>query len=185
MIFCPSTPSHHSIGFRRRTIMAFPVVSLYELKLPADMESSLRLYLALDEDLQRRFDRACRWFQYAQAIWHISPSAALISFVISLESLRFKANSQRCDRCRQIIQVTQGFKSLVEALVPGSEQLKQKFYRTRSNLVHGNWLLQSELRGWDSQSQLRDDSELLQLAGVTRVALHNWLIPHLREKANP
>ena len=156
------------------------------LRVPADLEESIRRYLQLSPANQARFYRAAFWLDIALHQWALSASASFASLVSSIESLSVRGETHRtyCERCKAESQhdapgATEQFRAFFDEHAPGAALRKRRseMYRVRSDVLHGSDLmyLGQEL-GSITDPLYWNDWELYDdLSGLTRIALRSWL----------
>jgi hypothetical protein len=142
------------------------------LRVPADLDESIRRYLELSAGDRARFDRATFWLDMASRQWNRtnSASAAFAAYVSAIEAL-----IERPDRYH----ATRRFKDFLETYAPGPALAarRDQIYELRSGILHGRELIEIDYAlafGWDppwwNQREL-----LWDLASLTRIALRKWL----------
>ena len=156
------------------------------LRVPADLDQSLSLYLQLAPTDRAKFDRATFWIDLASTQWTVSFSASFASLVSGIESLVDRGTTHHvyCDQCQRVSQhdvpgATEGFRAFIEKYAPGASLKRRRttMYRLRSGILHGSELMQMDEDlgfGWDPPGE--NERELHEeLWSLTRVALRNWL----------
>jgi hypothetical protein len=120
------------------------------LRVPADLDNSICLYLNLNEENRAKFDRAAFWMDMASRQWTNSASASFASLVTASESLteRGSCHLAHCETCNVDIQhevpgATERFHAFFEKYAPGeSLRRRSKMYGLRSGILHGSKLMQ-------------------------------------------
>lgn len=156
------------------------------LRVPADLDHSICLYLRLPPTNRAKFDRATFWMDMAARQWTNSVSSSFASLVSAVESLTGRGTIHRvyCEQCKGYCQheapgATARFRAFFEQYAPGAalRSRRSEMYSLGSGILHGSELIQLDRDlafGWDppwwNQHQLIDE-----LWGLTRVALRNWL----------
>ena len=156
------------------------------LRLPADLDESLCLYLDLTEKNRAKFDRAAFWMDKASRLWPISVSSSFASLVSAVEALTDRGTKHwvYCEKCgtdtsHEVPGATERFRLFFETFAPGDTQRKRRsqMYNLRSDIVHGSDLMRMDQElafGWDPpgwrERELHDE-----LWSITRLALRNWL----------
>jgi len=157
------------------------------LRIPADLDDSLRRYRELSEANRSKFDRAAFWFDLASRQWTISVSASFASLVSAIESLtdRGSTHSVYCEQCKASQShdapgAAKSFQSFLETHAPGAalSDRRNTMYNLRSRILHGNYLMQmdqtldvglnpAEYDEWELHSEFWS---------ITGLALRNWLV---------
>jgi hypothetical protein len=155
------------------------------MELPDSIESALDSYLALARADQDRVLRWCHWLNHARQIGALSPSAAAIAAVQSVEALLPPASGTgRCESCGRGTgpSLGQQFKRFLAKYAPGNDNAaaRDRLYQLRSKLTHGGSLLIGELReiafheftprSWGERELVEQALMAARLAGV------NWLL---------
>jgi hypothetical protein len=156
------------------------------LRVPADLDESICLYLKLSRTNRTKLDRAAFWIDMASRQWTISVSSSFASLVSAVESLTDRGTIHQiyCEKCKGQFQhevpgATERFRSFVEKYAPGEalRSRRTEMYSVRSGILHGSALMQLDQDlafGWDpaysNEHELTDE-----LWELTRVALRNWL----------
>lgn len=156
------------------------------LRVPADLDESICLYLRLSPRHRAKFDRAMFWLDLASRQWTFSVSASFASLVSAVEALTDRGTVHRvfCETCRdhrphEAPGAVERFRSFFDEYAPdpGLRKRRSEIYSLRSGILHGNKLMQIDQDrafGWDPPSW--NERELRgELGGLTRVALRNWL----------
>ena len=156
------------------------------LRVPADLDESICLYLQLSSTNRAKFDRAAFWMDMASRQWTISVSASFASLVSTVESLTDRGIVHRgyCKECNghcqhEVPGATERFRAFFEKYAPGASlrSRRSEMYSLRSGILHGSELMQLDQDiafGWDPPWW--NERELLEeLWGLTRMALRNWL----------
>jgi hypothetical protein len=157
-----------------------------DLRVPSDLDESIRSYRALSPGHREKLDRATFWIDMASRQWNISVSASFAALVSAIESLteRGSIHHFNCPACGEPTQhevpgATRRFKEFLEAFAPGASlaQRRSAVYSLRSGILHGVGLMQLDQDlafGWDppwwNERELHDE-----LWGLTRVAVRSWL----------
>ena len=156
------------------------------LRVPADLDESICLYLELPPPNRAKFDRATFWMDIASRQWTISVSSSFACLVSAVESLTDRGTVHRvyCEQCEndrehEVPGATERFRAFFEQYVPGVafRSRRSQMYSLRSGILHGSELMQLDQDlafGWDppwwKERELHEE-----LRGLTRVALRNWL----------
>jgi hypothetical protein len=139
-----------------------------ELQVPTDLDDSICCYFGLSAENKAKFGRAGFWMSMASRQWTFSLSAAFASLVIAIDALADKTE-----------RAAERFRNFIEKHAPGKalEQRRQEMYRLRSDILHGDTLIEMDQDsdfGWAPPEQ--NDKDLLEeLWGLTRIALRDWL----------
>lgn len=153
------------------------------LDLPSNFESSLCRYFSLAISEQQGFFNSLYLFSRAKTIYSISKSLSYVALISSIESLLDKPKVlKKCDECLQNIleiSISQKFKNFVEKFAPGLEDKdRQILYDLRSNIVHGNRLLEIDNKPFSSWllPSIMDDHKRVEIClNVVKIALINYL----------
>lgn len=155
------------------------------LRVPADLDESIRRYLDLSPSDKAKFDRATFWLDMSSRQWTISVSAAFAALVSAIEALteRGVTHQFNCPICgdptqHEVPGSTRRFKDFINAYAPGAGLAsRDEMYGLRSGILHGSKLIELDYAlafGWDppwwNQRELIWD-----LSTITRIALRNWL----------
>jgi Apea-like HEPN len=156
------------------------------LRVPADLDNSICLYLSLNEENRAKFDRAVFWMDMASRQWANAASSSFASLVTASESLTERGSRHRahCDTCNADFQhevpgATERFRAFFEKYAPGESlrNRRSQMYNLRSGILHGSKLMELDQYrrfGWDppgwNQTELHRE-----LWGLTRTAARNWL----------
>jgi len=156
------------------------------LRVPADLDQSICLYLQLSATNRAKFDRATFWMDMASRQWAISVSSSFASLVSAVESLTDRGAIHRvyCEECKGYCQhevpgATERFRAFFERYASGAtlRRRRSEMYSLRSGILHGSELMQLDQNlafGWDppwwNERALHEE-----LWGLTRVAVRNWL----------
>jgi hypothetical protein len=156
------------------------------LRVPADLDQSICLYLQLSPTNRAKFDRATFWIDMASRQWTISMSSSFASLVSAVESLTDRGTIHRvyCEKCKdhrqhEVPGNVERFRAFFENYAPGAalRSRRSKMYSLRSGILHGSELMQLDQDlafGWDppwwNERELHEE-----LWGLTRAALRNWL----------
>jgi hypothetical protein len=156
------------------------------LRVPADLDDSICLYLQLSPAHRRKFDRAAFWIDMAARQWPLSMSSSFASVVSAIESLTERGSSHRvyCEICKaerthEVPGAIERFRAFFEEYAPGEalRARRTEMYELRSGILHGSTLMDIDEDldfGWDppcwNQRELHNE-----LWSVTRIALRNWL----------
>ena len=156
------------------------------LRVPADLDQSIRLYLQLSATNRTKFDRAAFWMDMASRQWTVSVSSSFASLVSAVESLTDRGTIHHvyCEECKGSCQhevpgATERFRAFFEKYAPGAalRSRRTEMYSLRSGILHGSELIQLDQDiafGWDPPWW--NEFELYnELSGLTRVAVRNWL----------
>ena len=156
------------------------------LRVPTDLDESIRLYQELGAANRAKFDRATFWMDMASRQWTISVSSSFASLVSAVESLTERGTKHEvyCDECKKdwphdVPGATETFRDFFEKYTPGASlrERRSKMYKLRSGILHGSELMQLDQDlafGWDppwwNERELHEE-----LWSLTRVAVRNWL----------
>jgi len=156
------------------------------LRVPADLDQSICLYLQLGQRDRAKFNRAIFWLDMASRQWTISTSLSFASLVSAVESLTTQGAKHRvhCKECdsdysHDVPSAGARFRGFFEEYAPGADlgSRRNKMYSLRSGILHGSRLMavdQDIAFGWDPPSwndrQLHDE-----LWRLTAIAVRNWL----------
>jgi len=151
------------------------------MAMPHSLPRALQRYRSLPSDEQRRFLRACFWFQLSERQWELSRSASYQSLVQAIEALLPRRSVDRCAECdRPLEGPTRAFKDFVEtyaAWTTSSE--RDEFYRLRSSVAHGSILFESDVEldfGGLRPLMWQQHETHGRMTQVARVALVNYLL---------
>ena len=156
------------------------------LRVPADLDGSICLYLRLSSTNRAKFDRAAFWMDMASRQWTIAISSSFASLAAAVESLTHRGSVHRvyCEECKghcqhEVPGATERFRAIFEKYAPGASLRcrRSEMYSLRSGILHGSELMQLDqdlAHRWDppwwNELELHEE-----LWGLTRVALRNWL----------
>ncbi len=156
------------------------------LRVPADLDQSISLYLQLSPTNRAKFDRSAFWMDVASRQWTISVSSSFASLVSAVESLTDQGTFHQvyCEECKdhhghEVPGARERFRVFFEKYAPGAtlRSRRNDMYSLRSGILHGSELMQVDQDlafGWDppwwSERDLHEE-----LSGLTRAALRNWL----------
>jgi hypothetical protein len=159
------------------------------LRVPADLDGSIFLYLQLSPAKRNNFNRATFWMDMARRQWNISVSSSFASLVSAVESLTDRGTIHRvyCEECKgycrhEVPGATERFRAFFEKYAPGGSLRSRRnaMYSLRSGILHGSELMQVDQDldfGWDppgwNERELHEE-----LWSLTRVAVRNWLKNH-------
>lgn len=144
------------------------------VELPESIDDLLSEFYALDEARTRRFVRWAYWLNHSRLVLPLSRSASYTALIQSIEALRPRPKDDR--------QVTQAFIDFVEAHVPddsNSEEARRLLYKLRSQLTHGNLLLDVDgpvSFGGLSSEQVVESRHLLAARRLAQLAGVRWLL---------
>jgi hypothetical protein len=153
--------------------------------LPATFDATVDGYLGLPRTQQDQALRWCHWLNHARQVAAMSPSAAAIAAVQSIEALLPAGEpTGRCSSCGRSIglSISDRFRHFVEEFAPGDANAagRTQVYGLRSKLTHGGALMIGELRqiafgdfvprSWNEREIAEQALMLSRLAGV------NWLL---------
>ena len=157
------------------------------LRVPADLDQSICLYMQLSPMNRAKFDRATFWRDMASRQWTISASSSFGSLVSAVESLTNRGSTHRvyCNQCEadfqhEVPSATGQFRAILEKYSSGEalNGQRNKMYDLRSRILHGSELMQLDQEylylGWDPL-RLKEEELYNELWVLTRVALRNWL----------
>jgi hypothetical protein len=153
------------------------------LRVPADLDESIRSYLDLSPSDKAKFDRAAFWLDMSSRQWTISVSAAFAAYVSAIEALteRGLTHQFNCPICgdptqHEVPGSTRRFEDFINTYAPGTG-FRKEMYGLRSGILHGSKLIELDYAlafGWDppwwNQREL-----IWNLSTITRIALRNWL----------
>lgn len=156
------------------------------LRIPADLDQSICLYLQLSPTNRTKFDCATFWMDMASRQWTTSVSASFAALVSAIEALTERGDTHefKCPICGKPTQhevpgATRRFKGFFDTYAPGVALAKRRddMYSLRSGILHGSKLIQLDQDlafGWDPPgwNEYKLHGELW---GLTRIALRNWL----------
>ena len=156
------------------------------LRVPADLDQSIRCYMALSGENRAKFDRAIFWMEMASRQWDTSVSVSFAALVSAIESLTERGDRHQfnCPSCHkptehEVPGATEKFRAILERYTPGDtlKSQRNKMYTLRSRILHGRELMQLDqdfYSGWDppgwNERELNNE-----LWSLTRIALRNWL----------
>lgn len=156
------------------------------LRVPADLDESLCLYMHLSPENRMKFDRATFWIDMASRQWTTSASASFAALVTAIESLtgRGDSHSFTCPVCNhpgqhEVPGATQRFRDFFDTYARGEalKRTRHRMYSFRSDILHGSDLMQLDQDlafGWDppwwNERELHEE-----LWALARIALRNWL----------
>jgi hypothetical protein len=155
------------------------------LRVPADLDQSICLYLRLSPAQRDKFDRATFWLDAVSRQWTFSISSSFASLVVALEALTTRGTSHAvtCTKCawtgpHDVPGATERLRALFEEYAPGvSREFLKRIPKRRGGIFHGGTLMQLDQDrafGWDPLEF--EEMELVrELGGLTKVALRNWL----------
>ena len=156
------------------------------LRVPADLDESICLYLQLGEANRAKFDRAAYWMDMASRQWANSASSSFAALVSAAEALTERGTVHRvyCEKCHADSQheapgATERFRAFFEKHAPDASLRSRRgqMYTLRSGILHGSKLMQLDQDrhfgvdppGWD-QTELHRE-----LWSLTKIAARNWL----------
>ncbi len=155
------------------------------LSVPSDLGSLVARFEALSRETRLRFLRACYWHHLAGTIWTQSQSLHLAALVNAIECLATEGPERSLPDGP-----TKLFRSFLTTYAPGapSGRRVERLYETRSNITHGERLLDYDQppgaamlsQRSTADRQVGDDAVLL-----CRGALINWLWAESHERASP
>ena len=160
------------------------------LRVPSNLDQSIRSYESLSASNREKFDRAAFWFGIASEMRNVSVSASFAAFASAIESLtaRGKRHSYKCLVCgrdtdHEFPGPTRLFRNFLDtyasdaSLVEEREQINQ-MYEMRSAILHGSDVMELDQSiptmtwsPWGFKEQELYNSTWK----VTRAALRNWL----------
>ncbi|SFV31770.1 hypothetical protein SAMN05216456_1452 [Devosia crocina] len=157
--------------------------TLSGFSLPDDIETSLDCYHAMSEADRDRFDIAAHWFSRYADLKKVSMSSGIVALVTALEALSPKSRVPPCPTCGNISAAVRGFQTLLDAVLQSNTEAKDQFYRLRSKIAHGAWLLHSDFSAWGGGSQARlEEFDVYRLEETVRQVLYRWLQPEIRDQ---
>jgi hypothetical protein len=138
------------------------------LRVPSDLDESLRCFQALSPECRAKFDIATFWLEAASRQWTIATSATFASLAIAVEALGDRAQG-----------ASARFRDFLERYAPGAslETRRKEMYALRSDILHGSGLFEMDRdshMSWAPPEQVERDL-LDELWALTRVAVRNWL----------
>lgn len=160
------------------------------LRVPSNLDHSIRSYESLSASDREKFDRAAFWFGIASEMRGVSVSASFAAFASAIESLtsRGKRHKITCPVCgrqtdHEFPGPTKLFRNFLETYATDAslaEDRKEinRMYAMRSTILHGSDLMELDQSiptmawsPWDfKEGELYDSTWK-----VTRAALRNWL----------
>lgn len=158
------------------------------LRVPSDLDQSIRSYEALTAPNRVKFDRASFWFGIASGLRDVSISASFVAFASAIESLTSRAKRHDfkfCPVCgrpgtHEVSGPTKLFRNFLATYAPDPSlaEDRNRMYRLRSTIVHGSDVMELDqsipIMGWSPWGL--DESEIYNgMWRVTRTALRNWL----------
>lgn len=156
------------------------------LRVPADLDDLLFVYLNLGENNRTKLDRAAIWMDTASRQWADSASSSFASLVTACEALteRGRIHHVYCKECgtdshHEVPGATKRFRDFFQKYAPGTslEKRRSQMYALRSSILHGSKLMQLDQNrrfGWDPPGE--NQTELhRELWSLTRTAARNWL----------
>ena len=156
------------------------------LRVPSDLDTSIKTYQDLGDNLRRKFDRCLFWIDFAAATWGISTSSSFAALVSAIESLTGRDSSlqERCAECGRTKEASGGgptakFQNFLETYASGSvfDSRRKEMYRLRSNILHGSSLMIPDYDlafRWDPW-QWNEHELHSGLWSLARIASLNWL----------
>lgn len=139
------------------------------LRVPSDLDASIRRYQQLPLVRREEFDRAAYWLDMSSRLWTISTSLSFGSLVAAVESLINKRGRGSAARFRDFIERYAPCASL--------EDRRKKMYELRSDIHHGSSLMTLDHDisfGWDPPG-LYEMELHEQLGELTRRVIRSWL----------
>ena len=127
--------------YTRRGISAEDVMTV-----PQSLPTAVGRFWSLSVEHQRRYLRACYWFQLADRQWELSHSASYQSLVQAVEALLPQGSVERCEECQRPLRgTTRAFKEFIEKYATGTTNAERDgFYALRSSVAHGALLFESD-----------------------------------------
>lgn len=152
------------------------------LEVPADLRGSFDRYFGLSSEEKKKYIRAASWFQCFTRVWHISQSMAYTALISAIETLLpAEEAGPRCATCGKALRgPTDRFVDFVEGILPADQRsraARREFYRLRSKLAHGGYLLRSDVVPFQS-GHPKQWEEMWKSHGVWqigRLTLRSWL----------
>jgi len=164
------------------------------LKLPSNLEATLDKALSLEGKEWDKFFMSCSWYSVSDRVVEQSSSSGFVALISAIEALIEKP--ERCSACGQAIVerselcssceqtkfgLTKKFREFLNQNVPFLDQYPEdtkQFYKMRSSLVHGFYLLKHDLDPWEFLSDKKNEEfeRYRNLHLITGVAIYNWLI---------
>lgn len=157
------------------------------LCVPNDLDDSIFKYRQLPRDRRAAFDRAAFWVDLSRRQWPYSISAAFASLVSAIEAVAdepYLTHSVWCGQCgfardHDVPGAGGRFQTFLDKHAPGTGMKKRRneMYRMRSEILHGDKLMQLDLSMSSAfQPPTWQEYDLhSDLSAVTRLALRNWL----------
>ncbi len=158
------------------------------LRVPSDLDQSIRSYESLSAPNREKFDRAAFWFGTASGMRDVSISASFAAFASAIESLTSRGNRHDfrfCPVCgkpgkHEVPGPTRLFKNFIATYAPDASLAKDRdrMYAMRSTVLHGSDVMELDqsipIMGWSPWGFM--EGELYNgMWRVTRTALRNWL----------
>ncbi len=148
------------------------------LTLPDSLPELLGVFARLAPRQRRQYLRAATWIQIASRTWNVGASSWFTAHVSAIETFVEPDYDDKCAKCGSVLGVTRAFKGLVERYSPDStKKMRDAIYDLRSDLSHGEALLQLDESPWSFGSTFREQEyDASQwLVRVTRDVMVNWL----------
>ena len=143
-----------------------------DLTLPVELDKWIEFSLK-DESMSE----VCRLFSMVSRLWDQSQSYAYVAAISAIESL---LDTKKYG-------ITKKFNDFIEKYGPRtygkSEEVKNRMYKTRSNIVHGRHLFKIDrstyILGY-SMFPDEEQNELIYVEWIVRVAIIRWLTEKVR-----
>ncbi|MFI8321987.1 hypothetical protein [Streptomyces sp. NPDC085529] len=159
------------------------------LTLREDIEGYIDAYFRLPDGERRKLLRAAYWLNVSKGAFRISRSASFQSLVQAVEALTVTpAGQPKCSECDRTIGIgpTKLFQEFISKYAPSAgggddERMYKMLYEKRSQLTHGNTLLEvDEEIGLTAPSpnQMAEDELHRKGSAICRDAILGWLRYH-------
>jgi hypothetical protein len=153
------------------------------IDLPATLPAILEIYCQLSDVQKQRFLRGAYWLQHAEHVLETSISGSFMSLVQAIEAIMpYPEQGERCPTCDrpQNRSATDRFAEFVDHHAQNviAQDIRKRFYRTRSAVIHGGKLLYRDNFPLDimaPQGRVQAN-ELHLLSRIVRIVFHNWLV---------
>lgn len=154
------------------------------LTIPSDLEHLFNHFSKLPKVIQEKFLRASYWLDYSSTVWSISKSASLTAIITSLEALMDKKQNKdvkKCSECGRRVEISsnQRFYEFISCYLHGDKEMIKSIYGLRSNLSHGDILLEMDKNLFDfSAINERDSTQYMNYLYARHIAIVlgvNWM----------
>jgi hypothetical protein len=153
-----------------------------ELNVPSNLNELLDKVFRLRKDKRKKLLNVAKLFSIASKLWDASETAAYLATVNTIESIVAPSRSkERCETCNKLLEgPTKSFEKFMEKNTSTYndefiERVKNKIYKTRSNITHGGILLGEDRNPyWYDPSAYRHKVEGHILRCLVREAIINW-----------